>query len=944
VKTQFQQGESLMKTLLLCTLIACVSNLATAQPLDRIDPVLAEKLAPMEDGETIQVIVVMADQVDLNAMDRAFRIARATKAERHLAVITALQQKVQETQGPILQYLGARRATGQVGTFEPMWIVNMVFVKATKHTVMELALRSDVGTIYIDGHLELDWPVDVSPAPDSQPGAAEPNLRAINAHRLWDLGYTGQGTIVMNIDTGVNGSHPALSARWRGNQPGVQWYHAWYDQMASPSQVPVDYGSTKHGSHTMGIMTGVDPVTQDTIGVAPGALWIASPTIDVGFNPHTSYTLRAFQWAADPDSNPSTSNDVPDVISNSYQDPNVSSTQCSGAAGYWAAVDALEAIGTAVVWSAGNAGPSAQSVTPPKNRITTNVNFFAVGNLNTSTSPPWTISSSSSRGPSSCDGVTIKPEVCAPGTSIRSSLAGTTYGLLSGTSMASPHVAGALAVLRSANPAYTCSELKEILLNTAVDYGPVGEDNAYGMGLIDMWAAFQQISVANPRIEGVVTGSGIGDTLTNVRVQNLTMGTTIQTNAQGFFRFVLPQTGVYAIRFDKLGFATRVDTVHALQDSTVYPLNVMLQRLPAPLVSATPASMTFNIVQGDSVTNTLRVDNSGPPQSQLAYSLSINGGVGGLFEDRVGTNASTFSGSSLVRGNRYYAARRTTLKEIKSFHVIGTSTQMRFAVYESSTPTGSFTRIYDGQPVTTGTGTGFFGSGPISVPLDSGKYYLIGAGWQGTVTYYNSTSSTTPVGFGSALAGFTSSYPPPASITISSTTTAFYYGAVVTTSGKFITVSNAAGDTLGGGFGNNHTVSITTAYLDVSGSPYTAEIMVASNDTLTPLMAVPVTVNLTTVSVEEVPEGVPAAFALHQNYPNPFNPSTTILYDLPVQGEVHLEMFDILGRSVKTLVNDVKPAGYHNITLDAGSFASGVYYVRLRSSGFVATRKILLVK
>ncbi|MBX2991891.1 MAG: S8 family serine peptidase [Bacteroidetes bacterium] len=918
-----------MKSIIYSFVILFTLGVANAQPLQRLDPLLAEKLAHLDETTPVAIIIVLADQVDVNTMGDAFKAARASKEVRHVQVVTALQQKAAATQGPILQHLAARQSAGSIIKYEPMWIVNMVFASATKQAVYELAERTDVEMIFEDGLLQLDEPVDSSPASPSSPGSAEPNLRAINANRLWDLGYTGQGTLVMNIDTGVNGVHPALASRWRGNQPGVLWYHAWHDQRVPASSVPLDYGSTKHGSHTMGIMMGLDPVTADTIGVAPSALWIASPTIDVGFSPHTSYTLKAFQWAADPDSNLATSDDVPDVISNSYQDPNVSATECSGAAGYWAAVDALEAMGTAVIWSAGNAGSGASTITPPKNRITTNVNFFAVGNLNTTTAQPWVISSTSSRGPSKCDNTVVKPEVVAPGTTIRSALAGTSYGNLSGTSMASPHVAGALALLRSANPAFTCSELKEVLYNTAIDYGVVGEDNTYGNGFIDLWAAFQQISVANPRIEGTVVNAS-GDTLSDVSVENITTGITVKTNQRGFFRFVLQDTGVYRIRFTKLGFFTTIDTVQVPHDSTTYTRNITLASTPPPAVGVNPPSIILNISHGDSATRTLTVSNTGISTSQLAYSLSITGGIGGLLEDPVGTSASTFSGSNLVRGNRYQATRRTTLKEIKSYHVIGTSTQMRFAVYESSTPTGSYTRIFDGPPVTSGTGTGFFGSGPISVQLDSGKYYLIGAGWQGSITYYNSTSSATPVGFGTALSGFTASYPPPASITISSTTTAFYRGAVVTTSGQFITVTNAQGDTLGGGLSSDHTVKVVTQYLDPAGGPYSGHIVVTSNDTAQATVLIPVSVDFTTGVPERT--GIPATYALRQNYPNPFNPSTTINFDLPEASHVSLVVFDVLGRRVAEVANGQFDAGYRSVVWQAGNLASGVYFVRFNVS------------
>jgi subtilisin family serine protease len=888
----------------------------------------------------------MADQVDVNAMHRAFKALRASKAERHYQVVTALQRKANDTQGPIMQYLAGQVSTGEIEDVESRWIVNMVYAHATKRTILELAKRTDVGMIYDDGLLVLDAPVDSSPASQSTPGSAEPNLRAINAHLLWDLGITGEGTLVMNIDTGVNGAHPALSERWRGNQPGVNWYHAWFDQMTTPSPVPVDYGGTKHGSHTMGIMTGVDTTTRDTIGVAPRARWIASPTIDVGFSPHTTYTLNAFQWAADPDSNVNTSDDVPDVISNSYQDPNVSGTECNGASGYWAVVDALEAIGTAVVWSAGNAGPGASTITPPKNRITSNVNFFAAGNLNTSTAPPWVISSSSSRGPSDCDNLTIKPEVCAPGTSIRSSLAGSTYGNLSGTSMASPHVAGAIALLRSANPAMTGTELKETLLNTAVDYGTPGEDNTYGNGLIDLWAAYLTVSVANPRIEGTVTRAGTGDTLAGVIVENLTTGSSMQTQAGGFYRFVLPDTGTYRIRFTKLGFASRTDTVLAPDDSTTYPHDVQLTATPEPAVGVTPPSMTFNLIQGDSATSTLTVGNSGPPSSQLAYSLSINGGLGGLREDTIGTAAAAFSGGARYRGNVYRVTDRTTLKEIKSYHAVSAPTEFRFAVYQSTTQTGTYTRIFDGLPDTSGTGTGFVSSGPISVQLDSGMYYMIGAGWLGSVTYYNGAPIPKPVGFGSALCGASvSSYPPPANASITSTTTTFYFGAVTTTSGKFISLNPGIGDTLLGGNSNNHSVRILTTYLEPSGSPYSAEILVSSNDTSSPAVYVPVTLNLTSTAIsEESAEGVAGTFALEQNYPNPFNPSTTIGYRVQDRGFVSLKVHDVLGREIATLVNEQKPPGTYEVTWNSGALSSGVYYYRLLAGGQVVTRKMMLLK
>ncbi|RMH81501.1 MAG: hypothetical protein D6681_18105, partial [Calditrichaeota bacterium] len=114
----------------------------------------------------------------------------------------------------------------------------------------------------------------------------------------------------------------------------------------------------------------------------------------------------------------------------------------------------------------------------------------------------YPIASFSSRGPVIPNCITgvpsldIKPEASAPGVNVRSSLPGGNFGTLSGTSMACPHVVGAIALLKQAHPTMTGHELKMALYNTAVDLGTPGEDNDYGMGIIDVWAA--HMSLADP--------------------------------------------------------------------------------------------------------------------------------------------------------------------------------------------------------------------------------------------------------------------------------------------------------------------------------------------------------------------------------------------------------------------------------------------------------------
>ncbi|MDZ7764160.1 MAG: T9SS type A sorting domain-containing protein [Melioribacteraceae bacterium] len=98
------------------------------------------------------------------------------------------------------------------------------------------------------------------------------------------------------------------------------------------------------------------------------------------------------------------------------------------------------------------------------------------------------------------------------------------------------------------------------------------------------------------------------------------------------------------------------------------------------------------------------------------------------------------------------------------------------------------------------------------------------------------------------------------------------------------------------------------------------------------------------ISDVEGDESVELKFELSQNYPNPFNPSTTINYSVPTSGLVTLKVYNILGQEVKTLVNTVQNAGFHNVSFDASTLSSGVYIYRLSSGNFVNTKKMILLK
>ncbi|MCH8032793.1 MAG: T9SS type A sorting domain-containing protein [Bacteroidetes bacterium] len=91
-------------------------------------------------------------------------------------------------------------------------------------------------------------------------------------------------------------------------------------------------------------------------------------------------------------------------------------------------------------------------------------------------------------------------------------------------------------------------------------------------------------------------------------------------------------------------------------------------------------------------------------------------------------------------------------------------------------------------------------------------------------------------------------------------------------------------------------------------------------------------------------ERVPYEYKVFQNYPNPFNPTTTIHYELPLEGFVTLKVFDVLGKEVKTLIEGYRTEGRYEVEFDATNLPSGIYFYRLQSGSFVETKKMVLMK
>lgn len=478
-------------------------------------------LADHESDRMVGAIVVMADQLDLTALKAGLYSRHADRRERHETVVRALQEHATISQASIMAQLSDLANQGLVEKYRGFWIANVVLVIATREAFDVIVSRHDVNRISPDYPIENIKPVNKG---GDRPIIAgiESGLRAIRADEVWDMGYTGEGRLVSHLDTGVDGNHPALNDRWRGYDPrysdNPEW--AWFDPVTY-TQFPFDSGS--HGTHTMGTICGLGQTTGDTIGVAFGAEWITAGVIDRVSLPRTVQdALAAFEWIADPDENPATVWDVPDVCSNSWGlQTGHGYPPCDET--FWVVIDGCEAAGVVVVFAAGNEGPGANSLRRPADRATTDLTSFSVGALN-GNNPDLPLANFSSRGPSFCtpDGTpTFKPEISAPGVHVGSCLPGGAYGTMSGTSMASPHVAGVVALMRQANPNLTSEQVRQIILDTATDLGSPGEDNNYGMGIID---AYEAVMIALALREdwgtlaGVITDQATGSPILGARV------------------------------------------------------------------------------------------------------------------------------------------------------------------------------------------------------------------------------------------------------------------------------------------------------------------------------------------------------------------------------------------------------------------------------------------
>jgi subtilisin family serine protease len=456
--------------LMIATLATAAGLTASAGPaLANVD---SEVYAQLAQADTAQFLVYLDKTADLTGADEL-----ESKEEKGAYVYETLTSFADETQADLRAELEDRGVE-----YTAFWISNTLLVEGDEDLVAELAARSDVSHIEAHTNLEL-----LQASPTSQ--FAEWGVADIGADHAWNVFRAlGQKIVVASIDTGVQFTHPALVRQYRGNLGAGVFDHNynWFDPAGiCPAPAPCD--NNNHGTHVTGTMVGDDGLT-NKIGVAPLARWIAAKGCESFFCTQASL-LASGQWMIAPTDlnglNPDPTR-APHVINNSWGGG-------SGNTWYQATINAWVTAGIFPVFAAGNSGAAGcGSASSPGD----NIPAYAAGayDINHAIAP------FSGRGPSQVDNFTIKPNVSAPGVNIRSSVVGG-YATFSGTSMAAPHVAGAVALVWSARPLLigNVAFTRHILDSTATDVndltcgGVPANNNVWGQGRLN---AFQAVWLA----------------------------------------------------------------------------------------------------------------------------------------------------------------------------------------------------------------------------------------------------------------------------------------------------------------------------------------------------------------------------------------------------------------------------------------------------------------
>tara|TARA_Y100000589_G_scaffold245297_1_gene233003 strand:- start:11467 stop:12789 length:1323 start_codon:yes stop_codon:yes gene_type:complete len=361
----------------------------------------------------------------------------------------------------VLSNLGLSEAELRRATI--LWSVNGVHIYLNSDQIVQLAKTKELQAIIYDFEISLDIPKSFEP--DIRDQKITWGIKKINLIKVWnELKLTGKNVKVGVLDTGYS-DHPALRNRVVADRSFT------FGQKFGPTD---GHG---HGTHCAGTIGGTT-VDGKVIGVAQGVDFVIGRIFNNKGKGSLSLMLKGMQWIADPDENPATK-DYPAVVSNSWGTAWKNQNKIEA---LLRAVQTWKNVGIIPVFAAGNSGPRPQTILIP--------GVFDESITIGSTDRSDRIARFSSQGPGVYLGnKTDKPDLTAPGVSVYSADLNGKYTYRSGTSMATPHITGIIAIMLEANPNLDTEQVRKILKESSIDLGDSGYDYAFGSGRIDAYNA-----------------------------------------------------------------------------------------------------------------------------------------------------------------------------------------------------------------------------------------------------------------------------------------------------------------------------------------------------------------------------------------------------------------------------------------------------------------------
>lgn len=531
-----------------------VETEAKLPPLEKLSDPLQQQIEETDIVDRAITVVIKLRDTDL----------RVDESDTTADVLRARATRVQER---VLEFLRAEKDAVTLNTF---WLINAILANVTIDTLYELTYLKEVEEVFENFEVTI-------PEPKSEGEIGSSNvtwgLDRINAPEAWALGFNGSGIRVCVLDTGVDISHPDLEEKmWTDNASDPAFSGGWieFDWSGNVVMDSTPHDTHGHGTHTSGTVLGGN-ASGVAIGVAPSAWLMHGLVLPYGSGSFTQ-CIAGMQWAVNPfDQYGNPAGESAHVVSMSW-----------GANGYYdemiEPIQNMREAGVVPVAAVGNSGED--SSTSPGNIYES----FGIGAIDSHDDVASWSSGQVVDWPASYLEPYVKPDFSAPGVYIYSSLPSGDWEYWSGTSMATPHVAGIVALMLHANPSMTVDNVYDLLRITVEDLGDVGQDVRYGWGVVDACEAVE-MAFLNCGVEGYVTDAETSELIewgAQVAVWEVSWGSK-KTDADGYYKIWL-YPGNYSLTASSFGYHEQNATTEVVEKQWIR-LDFELAPLPRGFIA-----------------------------------------------------------------------------------------------------------------------------------------------------------------------------------------------------------------------------------------------------------------------------------------------------------------------------------------------------------------------